>query len=54
MEKEALLCSVDADEMVSQQPKRCKAGLITMPFIIGIFSLMSLNFVLYNMVLLLM
>ncbi|XP_045806833.1 protein NRT1/ PTR FAMILY 1.2-like isoform X3 [Trifolium pratense] len=35
MEKEALLCSVDADEMVSQQPKRCKAGLITMPFIIA-------------------
>jgi hypothetical protein len=39
MEKEALLCSVDADEMVSQQPKRCKASLITLPFIIGIFSI---------------
>jgi len=40
MDKELQLCSVDDDEMVSQQnisqqPRRRKGGLITMPFIIG-------------------
>jgi len=40
MDKELQLCSVDAadEEVVPQQkPQRRKGGLVTMPFIIGIF-----------------